>query len=81
VPRRILVVDDDRDSADSLAMMLKVRGHEVAVVYDGLEAVELARYAPPEVALLDLGLPTIDGCETAQRIRRIPGAAGSSSWR
>ncbi|HET9252912.1 MAG TPA: ATP-binding protein [Candidatus Eisenbacteria bacterium] len=66
---RILVVDDLRDSADSLAMMLKTKGHEVRTAYDGLEAVEAAREFRPEVVLLDIGMPRLDGYEAARRIR------------
>ena len=66
---RILVVDDLKDSADSLAMMLKTKGHEVRTAYDGLEAVETAREFRPEVVLLDIGMPRLDGYEAAKRIR------------
>jgi signal transduction histidine kinase/ActR/RegA family two-component response regulator len=66
---RILVVDDLRDSADSLAMMLKTKGHEVRTAYDGVEAIEAAREFRPEVVLLDIGMPRLDGYEAARRIR------------
>jgi signal transduction histidine kinase/CheY-like chemotaxis protein len=66
---RILVVDDLRDSADSLAMMLKTKGHEVRTAYDGLEAIEAAKEFRPEVVLLDIGMPRLDGYEAARRIR------------
>ena len=66
---RILVVDDLKDSADSLAMMLKTKGHEVRTAYDGLEAVETAREFRPKVVLLDIGMPRLDGYEAARRIR------------
>jgi signal transduction histidine kinase/CheY-like chemotaxis protein len=69
VPRRILVVDDNRDSADSLAMLLKLTGHEVHVAQDGLEAVEKAASFRPQVILLDIGLPSLNGYEAARRIR------------
>jgi len=68
-PRRILVVDDNRDSADSLAMLLKLTGHEVRVAQDGLEAVEEAGTFQPHVILLDIGLPKLNGYEAARRIR------------
>jgi PAS domain S-box-containing protein len=72
-PRRILVVDDNRDAADSLCMLLKARGHEVRVAYDGLEAVGAAVAFAPEVVLLDIGLPKLSGYEAAPRIREARG--------
>jgi signal transduction histidine kinase len=69
VQRRILVVDDNPDSADSLAMLLKLSGHEVHTAHDGLEAVEAAAKFQPDVILLDIGLPRLDGYEAARRIR------------
>jgi signal transduction histidine kinase len=69
VPRRILIVDDDRDSADSLAMLLKATDHEVHIAHDGLEAVEEAATFQPHVILLDIGLPRLNGYEAARRIR------------
>jgi DNA-binding response OmpR family regulator len=68
-PRRILVVDDNRDSADSLALLLNLQGHEVEAVYDGLSAVHTAERFAPEVVLLDRGLPILDGIEACRRIR------------
>lgn len=67
--RRVLVVDDNRDSADSLAMLLRLSGHETHVAYDGLEAVDAAATLRPDVILLDIGLPTLSGYEAARRIR------------
>jgi signal transduction histidine kinase len=69
VRRRILVVDDNIDSAESLAMMLELSGHEVATAHDGAEAIELAREFQPHVALLDIGMPKLDGYEAARSIR------------
>jgi signal transduction histidine kinase/CheY-like chemotaxis protein len=69
---RILVVDDNKDSAISLAMMLKIMGHETRTVHDGLEAVEAATAFRPEVVLLDLGLPKLSGYEVCRRIREQP---------
>ena len=69
VPRRILVVDDNRDSADSLAMLLQLIGHQVHIAHDGPEAVEKAATFQPHVILLDIGLPTLNGYEAARRIR------------
>ncbi|HSF38883.1 MAG TPA: ATP-binding protein, partial [Thermoanaerobaculia bacterium] len=67
--RRILVVDDNRDSADSLALLLTLQGSEVRTAYDGLEAVEAAAVFQPDVVLSDIGMPRLNGYETAQRIR------------
>ncbi len=67
--RRILVVDDLKDSAQSLAMLLKLMGNEVRTAYDGEEAVRAAEEYRPEVILLDIGLPKLNGYEAARRIR------------
>jgi PAS domain S-box-containing protein len=72
--RRILVVDDNRDAADSLCMLLKARGHDVRVAYDGLEAVGAAVTFQPEAVLLDIGLPKLSGHEAARRIREALGS-------
>ena len=71
-PRRLLVVDDNAPAAETLAMVLRLEGHEVTVAHDGLSALEQAAAAPPEMALLDLGMPQMDGCELARRFRAIP---------
>lgn len=68
-PRRILVVDDNADAADSLGMLLEVRGDNVRVAYDGLEALQLAGDFDPEVVLLDIGMPKISGYDVARRLR------------
>ena len=68
--RRILVVDDNRDSAESLALLLRLSGHEVMAVHDGLAAVEAAESWAAEIVLLDIGLPDLDGYEVATRIRQ-----------
>jgi CheY-like chemotaxis protein len=70
--RRILVVDDNRDSATSMCMMLSLMGNEARIAHDGLEAVEKAAAFRPDVILLDLGLPTLNGYEAARRIREQP---------
>ena len=67
--RRILVADDNQDAADSLALLLRMAGHEVRTAHDGQAALELAADWRPEVALLDLGMPRMDGFEAARRIR------------
>ena len=66
---RILVVDDNHDSALSLAMMLSIMGHETRTAHDGESAVVTAETFRPEVVLLDIGLPKLNGYEVAQRIR------------
>jgi two-component system, chemotaxis family, CheB/CheR fusion protein len=74
-PYRVLVVDDNRDSASSLAMLLKLAGHEVRTAFDGEQAMAEAEAWRPEVILLDLGLPKITGFEVARRIRELPWGA------
>jgi PAS domain S-box-containing protein len=66
---RILIVDDNRDSADSLAMMLKIMGNTIRTAYDGQEAVSTADTFQPDVILLDIGLPKLNGYEACRRIR------------
>ncbi len=68
--RRLLVVDDNRDAADSLALLLRLHGVEVLVAYDGASALEKVRAFRPEIALLDLGMPGLDGFQVASRIRK-----------
>lgn len=68
-PRRILVVDDNRDAAISLSMLLRIMGNEVHAVHDGLAAVEAAVEFRPDMILLDIGLPKLNGYEAARRIR------------
>lgn len=70
----ILVVDDNRDAADSLHDVLEVHGHEVLAAYDGEAAVELIRTRNPQVALVDIGMPNVDGYEVARRVRELDGA-------
>lgn len=67
--RRVLLVDDNIDSANSLSQLLRMLGHEVHTAHDGLEAVQAAARVQPEVILLDLGLPKLNGYEAARRIR------------
>jgi CheY-like chemotaxis protein len=68
-PRRILVVDDNQDAADTLGMLLEMTGNEVEIAHDGLAAVEAVAEFRPDVVLLDLGLPKLSGYEVARRIR------------
>ena len=73
--KKILVVDDNVDAADSLAMVLNQRGHEAEAVFSPSAAIERAATLNPEVVLLDIGLPGMDGYEVAQRIRAAGGSA------
>ena len=72
VARRVLVVDDQRDVADSLALLLQALGCEVEVARDGLEAVEAAGRFRPDLVLLDIGMPRLDGYAACRRIREHP---------
>ncbi|HEY3653633.1 MAG TPA: response regulator [Steroidobacteraceae bacterium] len=74
--RRVLVVDDNRDAADSLAMLLGLWGCDVCKAYDGLQAIETAQRFLPEAILLDIGMPDIDGHEICRRIRHEGWAKG-----
>jgi PAS domain S-box-containing protein len=71
--RRVLVVDDSTDSAQSLARLLHRWGHEVHIAYDGPSALDAAQATAPEVVLLDIGLPGMSGYEVARRLRQEPG--------
>jgi PAS domain S-box-containing protein len=74
-PRRIMVVDDNVDAASMLSMLLEAEGHEVIVEHGAHQALERAKTDPPQVFLLDIGLPEIDGNELAHRLRRQPETA------
>jgi two-component system CheB/CheR fusion protein len=74
-PRRVLIVDDNEDAANSLAMILKLSGHETASVYTARDALERAVSFRPDVVLLDIGLPGMNGYEVAQKMRELPGLA------
>lgn len=69
VSRRVLVVDDNRDAVESLALFLKLSGHVVQTAYDGMEALAAAEAFRPEIVLLDIGMPKLNGYEVCQRIR------------
>ena len=71
--RRILVVDDNRDSAQTLSMMLDLMGHQTAMAFEGGEAIEVVTIDPPELIFLDIGLPRLNGYEVCRRIRELPG--------
>jgi two-component system CheB/CheR fusion protein len=71
--RRILVVDDNEDSAETLATLLRVKGHEVRTAYHGPAALEATPDFRPQVIVLDIGLPGMDGYEVGRRLRELPG--------
>jgi PAS domain S-box-containing protein len=75
-PRRVLIAEDNHDAADSLAILLRLKGHDAHVARDGKEAIELAKRLLPDVALIDIGLPELNGYEVARHLRRQPGGAG-----
>ena len=70
--RRVLVVDDNHDSAESLAMLLRLLGHEVNTAHDGPSALSSASRHRPEIVLLDIGLPGMNGYDVAKEIRASP---------
>ena len=70
--RRVLIVDDNRDSADSLAMLMEITGNKTYMAHDGIEAVAAVEKYRPEVVLLDIGLPGLDGHEVCRRVREQP---------
>lgn len=74
---RILIVDDNSDSADSLALLLELDGHETHTAPDGLAALEAAERLHPDVVLLDIGLPRMDGYEVCRRLRKEPWCAST----
>jgi len=71
-PRRIVIADDNEDSAQSFAMLLSFSGHEVKVAHDGAEALDTLRSFRPDVAFLDIGMPGLTGYEVAQAVRAEP---------
>ena len=73
---RILVVDDNRDAADSLALLLRTAGHETQTAYGGAQALTAAESFRPNVILLDLGMPGLNGYETCKRLRALPWGRG-----
>jgi signal transduction histidine kinase len=70
--RRVLIVDDNQDAAESIAQYLQLEGHEVKSVSDGLLALACAPVFAPQIVVLDIGLPMMDGYEVARRLRRLP---------
>ena len=73
--KRILLADDNRDAAESLAIILRLEGHEVELAHDGLAALRAFEATKPDVALLDIGMPKSNGYEVARQIRAVPGGA------
>lgn len=67
--KRILVADDNRDGAETMSMLLQLSGHEVYLAHSGAEALEAAKRERPDIAVLDIGLPDLNGYEVAERIR------------
>jgi PAS domain S-box-containing protein len=70
--RRVVIADDNRDAADSLAMLVGIEGHGVTVVHDGAAAIDAIRRLKPDVAILDIGMPRLDGYEVARQVRADP---------
>jgi PAS domain S-box-containing protein len=70
---RLLIVDDNHDAAESLALLLRLQGHDVQVAHDGPAALRLLATSHPDLVFLDIGMPGMDGYEVARRIRQIPG--------
>jgi signal transduction histidine kinase len=68
-PQRILVADDNHDAAEALSLQLQFAGHDVRTTHDGVEALEVAKTFDPDIVLLDLGMPKMDGYETARQLR------------
>jgi two-component system CheB/CheR fusion protein len=77
VPCRMLIVDDNQDSARSMSTLQRLRGHETRTAFTGPEAIAAAAEFIPEVVLLDIGLPGLDGYEVARRLRAMPALAGA----
>lgn len=78
ISRRILIVDDNRDSAMTMAMMQEISGHQTRVAYSGPEAISVAKTFLPEVMILDIGLPGMNGYEVASHLRTLPELLGMS---
>jgi PAS domain S-box-containing protein len=74
--QKVLVVDDNRDAAETMAMVLDMSGHEVLLAYDGQTAVEMVKRHDPAVVFLDIGMPGMNGYETATQLRALPGGQG-----
>ncbi|CAN7341279.1 hybrid sensor histidine kinase/response regulator [Massilia sp. LjRoot122] len=77
-PLRVLVVDDNLDAAHTLNLFLTAAGHRVEIAYNALDAIEVAKVFTPQVCLLDIGLPDLDGNELARRLRQLPQTRGAT---
>jgi PAS domain S-box-containing protein len=75
-PQRVLIVDDNRDAGESMAILLQLMGHEVRYAFDGASALATAETFRPQLALLDLAMPKMDGFELCRRLRAMPGLHG-----
>jgi two-component system CheB/CheR fusion protein len=73
--RRVMVIDDNKDAAESMSMLFELWGHEVVCAYDGRAALEAAARYRPDAVFLDIGLPGMDGYEIAERLRELPESA------
>src|SRR4051794_21389259 len=73
---RVLIIEDNKDSADSLRMLLEFMGHDALVAYSGPQGIELASSRAPAAVLSDIGLPGMDGFEVARRLRKNPALTG-----
>jgi CheY-like chemotaxis protein len=75
-PTRVMIVDDNRDAAETLAALVELLGHDAVIAHDGEEALRLATARVPDVILLDIGLPGMNGYEVAAKLREAPGTRG-----
>jgi CheY-like chemotaxis protein len=71
--KQVMIVDDNRDAADSLQMLFEVYGYRAACAYDGASALAAVRAATPDIVVMDLGMPGMDGYQTARAMRALPG--------
>jgi CheY-like chemotaxis protein len=71
-PKRLLVVDDNHDAAQMLSEVLQIYGYATRVAYNGISALEVAKSFRPDVALVDIGLPAMDGYQLARKLRQLP---------
>ncbi|HEY4373685.1 MAG TPA: response regulator [Burkholderiales bacterium] len=76
--RCVLVVDDNQDAAESLGVLLEVMGHEVHIAYDGEQALEMAATLEPDVVLMDINLPKLNGYDAAQQMRALDSMRGAT---
>lgn len=75
--RRVLVIEDNRDAAKSLGMVLRIQGHDVTLSYEGTDGIAKVRELHPDVVLCDIGLPGLDGYEVARSVRADPSLAST----